>query len=123
MKYIDLIPTSNLADQVSAINGTVVLGSHTLTQEIFSLRMEIPKEGMLHAVQITSSAIATLQDGSSREGVIVDIDTISDLENQDFAYWLERLSDQLELMHAANKAMFFECLRPETIASLEPVYE
>lgn len=123
MKYIDLIPAKSLADQVLAINGTVVLGNHTLTKEIFSLRMEIPSEDMLHAIQIASSAVVTLQDGSSREGVIVDIDTISDLENQDFAYWLEQLSDKLESMHLANKTRFFECIRPETIASLEPVYE
>lgn len=123
MKYIDLIPASNLADQVSAINGTVVLGNHELKQEIFSLRVEIPKDGLLHVVQITSSAVATLQDGSSREGIIVDIDSIRDLGNLDFGTWLAQLSDQLESMHLANKAMFFECLRPETIVSLEPVYE
>ncbi|EPZ13963.1 hypothetical protein M622_19350 [Thauera terpenica 58Eu] len=123
MKYIDLIPASSPSDQVMAINGTVVLGNHKLKQEIFSLRVEIPKEGLLHAVQITSSATATLQDGSSREGIIVDIDSISDLGSLDFGNWLERLPDQLELMHLANKAMFFECLRPETIVSLEPIYE
>ena len=123
MKYIDLIPASNMADQVSAINGTIMLGKHTLKQEIFSLRMEIPKEGMLHAVQVISSATATLQDGSAREGVIVDIDTIIDNGNSDFANWRALLPDLLESMHSANKAMFFECLRPEAIASLEPVYE
>lgn len=84
MKYIDLIPASSPSDQVMAINGTVVLGNHKLKQEIFSLRVEIPKEGLLHAVQITSSATATLQDGSSREGIIVDIDSISDLGSLDF---------------------------------------
>jgi uncharacterized protein (TIGR04255 family) len=123
MKYINLIPAENQAGQVSAINGSVVLGKHTLKQENFSLRMEIPQTSMIHAVQIISSAILTLQDGSTREGLIVDIDSITDLENPDFAFWLERLSDQLDSMHSANKAMFFECLRPETIASLEPVYE
>ena len=123
MKYIDLIPANNLADQISAINGTVVLGKHMLTQENFSLRMEIPEERMLHVVHVTSSATATMQDQSTLEGIIVDIDTIASLENLDFAHWLELLSAELESMHSANKAMFFECLRPETIASLEPVYE
>jgi len=123
MKYIDLISANNLTDQVSAINGNVVLGKHTLKQEIFSVRMEIPSEDMLHAIQIMSSAVATLQDGSIREGVIVDIDTISNLTNPSFDYWLEKLPEKLESMHSANKAKFFECIRPETLASLEPVYE
>lgn len=123
MKYIDLIPAHGTAMQVSAINSSVVLGKHTLTQEVFSLRIEIPKEEILHAVQITSSATAILPDGSKREGLIVDIDSIWNLSNPDFSQWLEQLPDQLELIHTANKAMFFECLRPETIDALEPVYE
>ena len=123
MKYIDLIPAGSLAEQIASINGTVVLGNHTLKQEVFTLRMEIPKDGMLHAVQITSSAVATLQDGSNKEGVIVDIDTISELNNPDFGYWIGQLSGKLDSLHQANKAMFFECLRPEAIAALEPVYE
>lgn len=123
MKYIDLIPSPDVAEQVSAINSSVMLGEHVLTEEVFSLRIEIPKEGVLHAVQIASSATAVLPDGSIRNGIIVDIDSIKNLEDHDFSRWLERLPDELELIHTANKAMFFKCLRPETITALEPVYE
>ncbi len=123
MKYIDLIPASTLAEQVFAIRGTIELGNHVLQQETFMLRIDIPKDDMLHIVQVSSSASAKLFDGSTREGVVVDIDTIFDLKNPDFAYLLTGLPDQLESLHSANKAMFFECIRPETLASLEPVYE
>ena len=123
MKYIDLIPAKNLVDQVKAIRGTVVLGNHTLEQEVFSVRIEMHDEGMLHAVQITSSAVATLRDGSTREGVIVDTDSIRDIGDQNFDAWLAQLSDGLESMHSANKAKFFECISAETLVSLEPVYE
>lgn len=123
MKYIDLIPANSVAEQVSAIRGTVVLGNHTLKQENFALRIDIPKDGMLHIVQINASATAKLQDGSTLEGVIVDTDSIINLENLDFDAFLVRLPEQLESLHSANKAMFFECIQPQTLTSLEPVYE
>jgi uncharacterized protein (TIGR04255 family) len=123
MKYIDLIPMDGLAAQVSAIQGTVVLGKHTLKEETFTLRIEIPENDMLHIVQVAASAKATLPDGSTREGVIVDTDTIRTFKDITFGQCLKQLPDDLESLHSANKAMFFECLRPETVELLEPVYD
>lgn len=123
MKYIDLIPSGAIEEQISQINLSVIIGDHTLKKETFSLRVEIPRDGILNAVQITSSAVATLPDKSTREGVIVDIDTIANVDNQDFGKWLEDLPERLEAMHAMNKSMFFECLHQEAIDALEPIYE
>lgn len=123
MKYIDLIPVAGIEEQVSAINGTVELGHHTLKGEVFSLRIELPQDDLLHAVQIVSSATANLPDGSAKEGLIVDIDTISNVDNQDFHTWIEKVADKLDSLHLSNKKMFFTCLRPSTIESLEPVYD
>lgn len=119
MKYVDLIRSADISEQISMINASVVVGDHVLQKEAFSLRMEIPENGCINAVQIVSSAIAALPDGSTQEGVIIDIDTISSVENQSF----DQLLSQLDAMHATNKAMFFKCLRPETIETLGPVYE
>lgn len=123
MKYVDLIPSADIEDQISRINFSVMLGKHSLKKEVFSLRVEIPRDGILNAVQIQSSAIATLQDGSTREGVVVDIDTIASVDDLKFEAWLKGLPEQLESMHAMNKSMFFECLQQEAINALEPVYE
>jgi len=123
MKYIDLITLKDLHEQVASVRASIVLGNHTLEKEHFSLRIEIPKEKHLHAVNIISSAVATLQDGSKKAGIIVDIDTITNADNQPFNTWIEQLSENLESMHTANKEMFFECLQPKTIESLGPVYE
>lgn len=123
MKYIDLIPSEGIGEQISKINFSVVIGDHELKNEVFSLRVEVPRDGVLNAVQITSSAVVTLPDQSTREGVIVDIDTIANLDNQDFETWLGTLPERLDSMHAVNKSMFFECLRQEAINALEPIYE
>lgn len=123
LKYTDLIPLSNLHEQVAAINASVVVGNHKLEKEVFSLRLEIPRNGHLTAVQIVSSAVASAPDGSTREGLIVDIDTIANAESQDFGVWLEKLPEHLDSIHTTSKTMFFECLRSETIDQLEPMYE
>lgn len=123
MKYIDLIPSDDIRKQVSMIRSSVTIGDHTLEKESFSLRMEIHRDKTFHIVSVVSSAVAVLQNGSQRNGIIVDIDTIEDGHNQGFNAWLGQVESKLDAMHLANKEMFFECLRPETIAELEPVYE
>jgi uncharacterized protein (TIGR04255 family) len=123
MKYIDLIPSNDLREQVSMITASVAIGNHTLEKESFFLRIEIPSNGALHIVSVASGAKAKLADGSVREGLMVDIDSVRDEKGAYFAQWLERAPAELEEVHSANKEMFFECLHSKTIDFLEPVYE
>ena len=123
MKYIDIIPAKDLQEQVSLINTSIVIGGHALEKEHFALRIDIPENKIIHIVNVMSSAVAKLQDGSTRNGIIVDIDTIASVQNQEFGQWIGELPEKLDISHLANKKMFFKCLNPETIDSLEPVYE
>jgi uncharacterized protein (TIGR04255 family) len=123
VKYTDIIPSNNIQEQISLIKTSIVLGDHTLEKENFSLRIEIPEDDILHAVNIVSSATATLADGSKREGIVIDIDSITNVDNQEFGQWLEQLPDNLEKIHTGNKNMFFKCLPKGTLDSLEPIYE
>lgn len=123
MRYIDLIPSSDLSEQASMIFKPVIIGNYTLENEVFSFKIEIPENQFLHIVNIVSSSVAKLQDGSERSGLIVDIDTVVRIQHQEFEPWVEHLPSHIEEIHMANKKMFFRCLQPETIAALEPVYE
>lgn len=123
LKYMDLIPSSDVGEQVSMILGSVVIGDHTLKKENFSLKIEIPENQFIHIVNIISSARAKLQDGSESEGIIIDIDTVDNMRDHEFHVWMEKLSENLETIHTVNKKMFFKCLRQETITALEPIYE
>ena len=69
MKYIDLIPSANPREQVSLIHASVMIGGHTLEKESFSLKIEIAENGIKHIVNIVSSAVAKLRDGSRKEGL------------------------------------------------------
>lgn len=123
VKYTDIIPSNNLQEQVSLLKTSIVLGDHTLEKENFSLRIEIPEDDILHAVNVMSSAVAKLRDGSKREGIVIDIDSIIVVGNQEFGQWLELLSGNLEKIHTGNKNMFFKCLPEGTLKSLDPIYE
>lgn len=123
LKYIDLLPATDLREQVSFVNFDVTLAGHKLEDEAFQIRLEIPRDGFIHAVQVVSSATATLHTGESRQGLVVDVDTIANQQGGAFEDLLIEFSDKLEAIHQANKKVFFDCLKPQTIKALEPEYE
>lgn len=123
LKYIDLIPAVSLQEQVALVNLDITLAGHTLKSEAFQLRLEIPVDDFVHAVQVVSSATATLLTGESKQGLVVDVDTIAIQKSISFNELLTGFSEKLEAIHQANKKVFFDCLTPETIAALEPEYE
>ena len=123
MKYIDLIPSSDLQQQVSMVNFDVTIAGHRLEKEPFQLRMEIPRDGFINVVQVMSAAEATLHDGTTKTGLVVDVDTVVNQNAISMQKLLEEFSDKLDTIHQINKAMFFDCITPQTIELLEPVYE
>jgi len=123
MKYIDVIPRDASLQTAAMFNLAVSIAGHTLSKEQFHIRIAIPKDGVEHTVQLASSARAVLHDGTAKEGLVVDIDTVVTQSNVSMQSVCEGLSDKLEDIHSANKAMFFDCLAPSTIESLEPIYD
>jgi len=123
VKYIDLLPSTDLREQVSFINLDVTLAGHSLVGEAFQIRLEIPKDRFLHAVQVAASATVTLYTGESRQGLIVDVDTIAKQEGVAFEDFFSGLGDKLDAIHHENKKVFFDCLKPQTLEALGPEYE
>ncbi|MBI5861868.1 MAG: TIGR04255 family protein [Rhodocyclales bacterium] len=123
MKYVDLIPATNDKHKISLLNFNVSIAGHKLEKEPFQLRIEVPRGGFTHAVQLVSSAQATLHTGQIMEGLIVDVDTFANQGGVPIQTVLDSFDKKLDLIHAANKEMFFDCLTPEAIQSLEPNYE
>ncbi|MGD0961529.1 MAG: TIGR04255 family protein [Methylomonas sp.] len=123
LKYIDLIPSANIKDQVLFINADVTLAGHKLEKEAFQLRIEITKNNFINAVHVISSAKAIIQTGEYREGLIIDIDTISNQKFSSIEEFLVDLEEKLSAIHDINKEIFFDCLTADTIKLLGPVYE
>lgn len=121
LKYVDLLPIIDIAEQVASVNLDLCLGSHRLKQETFLVRMEIPDGRFTKIVQIVSSAVATLA-GEKKDGLVVDIDIVLPLDISVKGY-LENLDSMLDEIHSLNKETFFGCLKQNTIDALEPSYE
>ncbi|MDD5474892.1 MAG: TIGR04255 family protein [Syntrophales bacterium] len=124
MKYVDIIPSARLQDQISSVKLKVQIGEHKLEKENIQIRIEIPRTIYIQAVQIMSSVKAESVDKKIiSEGLVIDIDTICNLQDEKFDDFLTRLEDKLEDIHTANKEMFFSCLTAETLERLGPIYE
>lgn len=125
MKYVDLITTPAPEGQISLVNVDLAVAGQKLTNEIFLVRVEVPRDNLLNIVQIVSSAKVALKDGSTLEGIVVDIDSIAAIGDKPIplSTLLENFSDKLDAIHLTNKTMFFDCLVPKTVEALEPVYE
>lgn len=123
LKYVDLIPSNKLKEQGSLINFSASLGSHKLEKEVFQFRIEIPQDNYIHAIQIVSSAGLTLTDGTNKEGMVIDIDSICNVDNQRFDDFNKGFYEKLDKIHHENKLLFIKCLTPETLEYLEPTYE
>lgn len=125
LKYVDLIPSDDLADQCKFLNIKLEVADHALEKEVFQIRIDIPDEDgeLINVVQLSSAAKVTLADGTTKKGTIIDIDTILRLKNMTLDSFITDIDNYLETIHYRNKKMFFDCLKGETIELLEPDYE
>lgn len=123
LKYVDLLPVIDGKHKVSMLNLKIDIADHTLADEPFQFRIEILKDEIIHVVQLVSSAKAVLHTGVVKDGLIVDVDTLAVLKDTSLSSLVQGIDDKLEVIHTANKKMFFDCLNHETLTTLEPIYE
>ena len=124
LKYVDIIPSKDLREQVNAVELSVRIGDHQLEKDVFQLRIEILKDGFTNVVQIISAARGVTPDQKvAREGLVIDIDTICNITDITMGSMRNGLAEKLDRIHDINKAMFFKCLKPATLNDLEPIYE
>lgn len=102
----------------------LAIGPAELAETLFQVRSEIKEsDRLLHVLQLVAQGKVNFADGRSRTGVLLDIDTIATPKESSMADFIAQLPDELETLHAKNKTIFFECLRPEALAKLEPQYD
>lgn len=120
LKYVDLVEASTTKEQIASIKLDLRLGGYAVKEEPINLRVELPKKPFLHVVEIVSNAIVAEENKPERNGILINIDSIDNAPPVNF--W-EVLSENLELIHEANKELFFGFLEKDTLISLEPTYD
>jgi uncharacterized protein (TIGR04255 family) len=107
LKYIDLISFDD--SSMSGLNVSVRLGDITLSDKPIQLRTEIHEGDFTSILQVLSPVKAVVKDGTPKEGILVDIDTIY-LKND---FWNNQ-DTLLNTAHSKCKYYFFELLKKET---------
>jgi uncharacterized protein (TIGR04255 family) len=121
LRYTNLIP-AQIGVVSSVVDFTLKIGSHDAARSLFQIRAELPQGNMVSIVQLAAEGVTRFEDGATRTGMPIDIDTIVSAE-MPFPAFLSGLPDAVEVIHNEVKSIFFDCLKPEALAKLEPVYE
>lgn len=117
LRYLDLVPREYAPD-MSAFRISLSVGDERIAQHPLHLRVELPYRGRRHVVQVISPSQVRLPNGAQLEGILVDLET----GNENPGSWAG-FEEELEELHMASKAMFFEqILSPELLTALEPEY-
>lgn len=123
LKYIDIIEVQDPQQQISYANVSLRVANHQLSNEPCHIRMDVKVNGFTNIITMASSATATNDQGVAKQGLVIDIDTIMDLNGMPFAELCADLEPRLRAIHAVNKKTFFDCLTPSGLAFLEPIYD
>jgi len=122
LKYVNLLEGENVATLLSSVDLDLKIGSWKIKDQNIQLRAELIYEGFNNAIQIISSAAVQLSE-KPKKGLVIDIDSIMDVNAIDYTQFYNELGKRLDHIHHINKTLFFDCLTDKTIAELEPVYE
>ncbi|MBP9217113.1 MAG: TIGR04255 family protein, partial [Agitococcus sp.] len=60
MKYVNIIDSSSVINKANLVNLNIMLGEHTVSDKNFQLRVEIPNNNFISAIQIVSDASVIL---------------------------------------------------------------
>jgi uncharacterized protein (TIGR04255 family) len=118
LRYLDFLPLQEMPG-LSGLQVQLAVGEQVIREEPLELRVELAYQGYRHTLRVVTQARVRLAEGMDKqEGTVVDLETRAD-GSPDWS----GLAEQLEGMHQASKALFFQQLfRPEIIARWEPEY-
>lgn len=115
VKYVNLLPGADLAEQFSLVNYTAHLGRHDLTQSASSTKVEIIEDGLNNLIEIRANATVHIPAGDNFLGLLLGVDTIC-LKPTEF--W-EQLESNVEAVHLKEKSIFFNLLTDKAIKQFE----
>lgn len=123
VKYVNLIPAASHAEQIAKIEIALRIGPLEVVDNHINLQVHHNEGKTLHILKVVTGASAKLATGETRHGVIVDVDSIRNIEPRPYQKFTENLEPELEALRQSNKVKFFNCLKRETIEEMGPVYD
>lgn len=120
IKYTDFLEANSLQELDAYLNLDFKLGNIN-TPEVngYDLNFHVTNQNLLHLIRL----VALTRLDNNQEGMILDIDTIKQINNSDIQEFKESLFKTLNEIHTKSKAKFFSLLTKKALDKLEAVYE
>ena len=122
VKYVNLIQAPTHQEQINRISMNIRLGDLEVLSEQVTLQVHRREEDVIHILSIATGANGQIN-GQAVSGVLVDIDSIRNVNVPSIRAFANGLEEELESLRQSNKEKFFSCLTEETIAEMGPTYE
>jgi uncharacterized protein (TIGR04255 family) len=122
LKYVNIIPATNYADQLSKIKLSIQLGDYKVDSTHVNLQMHREIDDVLHIITVMTGVNGKLTNGLTRDGILLDIDSIRAFKPIGLAKFAASVETEIESLRQANKRIFFSCLTEDAIAQMEPSY-
>lgn len=123
LKYIDIVN----AEEHEKINRTLKLdfcfGNADLNLASTQIRTETSINDAAVVIHLAGSARADFEDGTFKEGFLIDTDTIFNVNGNKLQDLLNGFPEKITRLHDINKGLFFSYLTDEGLAELEPQYD
>ena len=102
---------------------SIALGSVEVLADHVNMQVHRVEDDIVHILSVITGAKGNRSDGTELDGVVVDIDSIRNIELTDYSTFVSDLEPKLEQLRLANKVKFFDCLSEATIKEMGPIYE
>lgn len=123
LKYVNLLEAESVADQVAKVKMDITVGPVHVVDEYVNIQIHRHEADMVHIITLVTGAQLNFPQGGTKNGIIVDIDSIRDISPCEFGDFAVNLEPGLEQLRQRNKQVFFGCLSDSTLEELGPVYE
>ncbi|WP_417478981.1 TIGR04255 family protein [Maricaulis maris] len=123
LKYVNLIEGAGISDQLSKIDLNLRMGSLSSFDEHISIQANHHDGDIVQIVKIATNARVTGPGEISKQGIIVDVDTIRNVEIPNMSEFMAHLHNNIDAVRKSNKSRFFDCLKSSTIENMGPSYD
>ena len=111
IKYVNLIEAPSVAKQIAKINLDLRIGSLEVTDDHIDVKVHHVEKDTIHIQTVITSANARMPDGREAFGVVLEVDSIRNIQPTPFEEFASGLTEPLETLRQSNKEKFFDCLK------------
>ena len=122
LKYTDIIEYNHVGSIQELLNVELNIGGESVDLPRTQMRTEKESDGSIIITQLIGSADAELHSGTTKSGLLIDVDAINLVSNVELKALLQGNFTDLDELHKKNKVTFFNLLSEAGLNRLEPIY-